>query len=205
MRIFRPGLLARTIYPAGIFRLPSKERILFLSFDDGPSAGSTENILGILNRYGIRAVFFCIGKAAEEHPDLIIQIRSEGHVTGNHGYYHLDGFRTSAGKYYENAEAADDLTSPFIFRPPYGRLTLRQYRAFRNKYHLVFWDIMAYDFDPGLASDRSLNSLKKRIRPGSVIVLHDTPGSSVHSYLGDFIDFAVAQGYRFDIPAFLNQ
>jgi peptidoglycan-N-acetylglucosamine deacetylase len=205
MRLFRPFALARLIYPQVLFRMPAGGKILCLTFDDGPCVGSTENILRILDSFDIKALFFCTGSAAENYPDLTGKIRSLGHVTGNHGYYHLNGLRTSLKEYRENVKAADGLTSARIFRPPYGKMTPRQYSALRNDYNIVLWDVMPYDFDPGFPASRSLETLKSHIRPGSVIVLHDSRDSSLHIYLEEFIRYSLSNGYRFGIPAHLNQ
>ena len=66
----------------------------------------------------------------------------------------------------------------------------------------MLWDIMPYDFDYRYGREKSLELLKKKIRPGSVIVLHDNPGSTVLEYLNDFILFASGKKYRFTIPDF---
>jgi peptidoglycan/xylan/chitin deacetylase (PgdA/CDA1 family) len=205
MRLFRPGLLQRLIYPKGIFRIPERDKILYLTFDDGPQTGSTDNILDILDRQEVKAIFFCSGSAANSLPDLTEKIASHGHLVGNHGYNHLDGFKTSLKKYCENVKAAEECTSAKIFRPPYGRLTPCQYRVLREKYQLVFWDLMPYDFDRGFSSAMSLDVLKRKMRPGSIIVFHDNRGSTMHLYLEQFINYCFSMGYRFEIPVQLKR
>ena len=205
MRLFRPGLPVRLIYKRAIFRLPEEGKVLYLSFDDGPNSGSSENILSILEKHGIKAMFFCTGKLAENNPFLMNSIRVGGHVVGNHGYLHLDGFKTSLKDYTDNIRKAAKLTSPGIFRPPYGRITPFQYNAIKKDYQIVFWDLMPYDFDDSFPASRSLEILKQKIRPGSVIVLHDRPECSVHRYLDEFILYSLSKGYRFEIPGQLNK
>jgi len=200
MRFYRPVFLARIFYPEGIFRLKARDKALCLTFDDGPESGSTERILDLLDLYHVKAIFFCTGEAAGKSVHLIDKIRSAGHIVGNHGFNHFNGFHTRDRIYLENAEKANSLTSDLIYRPPYGRLRLSQYRSLRKKYTLVFWDIMPYDFDARLSCEKSLQILKRKLRPGSVIVFHDTPTSYVHSYLEEFIRHALSLGYRFDLP-----
>jgi peptidoglycan-N-acetylglucosamine deacetylase len=200
MRFYRPALPARLFFSSGIFRIKTRERKLILSFDDGPVAGSTESILEVLGSREVSAVFFCSGEAAEKSPELVNMIRAQGHLIGNHGYHHLDGLRTTSDLYLENAARADRFTSASLFRPPYGRMTPAQYRLLRAKYYIVLWDVMAYDFDTNFSAEASLDVLKKKIRNGSVIVLHDSPVSSVHVYLAEFIDYARQRGFSFDIP-----
>lgn len=200
MRFFRPPIAAKLICRGALFRLSVREKVLSLSFDDGPARGSTEKILDILDSRRIRALFFCTGVAAEANPELMGRIRAAGHLTGNHGYHHLDGFKTPLNEYYDNVIAAEPFTSSKIFRPPYGRLTIGQYKKLKKRYSIVFWDIMPYDFDPGLSADRSYEILVNGIRNGSLIVLHDTLKSSARDYLERFIDHSLAQGFRFTIP-----
>lgn len=156
MRLFRPCLFAGWFYPDAIFRMRTKEKLLCLTFDDGPDPDSTPKILEIINRYHINALFFCNGRSAEKYPDLIKQIKEEGHLVGNHGYSHLNGWNTSLKRYIADIENADSFTSSDLFRPPYGRLRLIQYLKLRRKYKIVFWDIMPYDFDKSFGVENSL-------------------------------------------------
>jgi peptidoglycan/xylan/chitin deacetylase (PgdA/CDA1 family) len=199
MRLFRPGLLARWLYPEAIFRIRTTEKVLYLTFDDGPDRSSTPQLLEILKAHNIAALFFCNGKRAEINPDIMIKIREEGHLTGNHGYNHSDGWRTSSGDYISDVIRAANFTSDKLFRPPFGRLSLKQKQILLKSYKIILWDIMAYDFDPGFGIERSLRILKDKIRPGSIIVLHDTPSSCANIILDEFLDFAAASGYRFEV------
>jgi peptidoglycan/xylan/chitin deacetylase (PgdA/CDA1 family) len=200
MRLFRPSLFTVRLFPEALFREKTTEKVLYLTFDDGPDIKSTNLLLDILEKHKTIAVFFCSGKAASQNRNLIERIKSGGHLIGNHGYAHLNGFLTSKHKYLEDMERAGEFTSVTLFRPPYGRLRLSQYRAIIKKYRIIMWDIMPYDFDKRFGGVRSLAILKKMIRPGSVIVLHDKPESSANEFLEEFILFALREGYTFDIP-----
>lgn len=202
MRIFRPGVIIRRLYPDSLFRMGSDEKVLCLTFDDGPDPVSTPVLLQLLNRRNIRAIFFCTGSKAERYPDLTGLIRSGGHVTGNHGYRHLDGWKTSTEDYIENVSRAVPFTSGRLFRPPYGRLTPGQYRRLKESFEIVFWDIMPFDFDKRFGSRNSLKILMRMIRPGAIIVLHDKPDSTLFLFLEEFIDRAAGAGYSFVLPSF---
>jgi len=197
MRLFRPPGLIRLFYPGAVFRIKTKRKELYLTFDDGPDPASTPYVLEILGRHHIKAVFFCNGKMAEKHPELIELIKSSGHTVGNHGYDHPDGWRTRKNDYTDNVAKASDLTSSYLFRPPYGRITLSQFRSLSQKYIIVFWDLMPHDYDDRLTSVKILTILRRRIRSGSVIVLHDRKSSSVLKFLEDFINEARGMGYVF--------
>ena len=205
MRFFRPSLLTRWFLPGVLTRVRTGDRLLWLTFDDGPDPVSTPHLLEILRSHDIRAAFFCSGKAAERYPGLMTDIRSEGHIVGNHGYDHIDGWRTSAKEYINNVERAVPFTSGWLFRPPYGHMTPGQYRALSQKFRIILWDIMPYDFDDTLRPARSLQILMSGIRNGSTIVLHDLPGSSVHGFLNEFIARSLDNGYRFiPVPEMLS-
>lgn len=199
IRFFRPFFPARILYPDALFRIRTTEKVVCLTFDDGPHPGSTGRILDTLARYGLKAAFFCTGRSAQEYPDLIKRIREEGHLVGNHGYLHLDGFRRTVRSYILNAETSLMVTSGTLFRPPYGRMRLLQYSGIKKKFRIIMWDLMAYDFDRDFGSERSLEMLKKNVRPGSIVTMHDQPQSTVHEFLERFILFCLRNDYRFDI------
>jgi peptidoglycan-N-acetylglucosamine deacetylase len=201
MRLFRPCIFSDWLYHRAVFRIKTDEKLLYLTFDDGPDPGSTPRLLDILEAFNIRGLFFCDGRAAEKHPYLMDLIVSKGHIIGNHGYFHPDGWRTSLKSYTEDAERAALFTSSVLFRPPFGRLRINQYQKLKKKYKIVFWDIMPYDFDKSFGSERALFVLKKMMRPGSVIVFHDTPQSSANEILGEFVTYAITSGFRFDVIA----
>ena len=200
LRFFRPFFLARILYPGALFRVKTIENVLYLTFDDGPDPDSTGRIMDTLGKYGIKAIFFCTGKSAQLYPEMVSLIRSEGHIVGNHGYLHLDGFKRTVNSYLLNAEASLMVTSGTLFRPPYGRMRLLQYRKLRKKFRIIMWDLMAYDFDRSFGSRRSLEMMKKKVRPGSIIVMHDHPQSTVHDFLDEFIQFCIANNFSFNIP-----
>jgi peptidoglycan/xylan/chitin deacetylase (PgdA/CDA1 family) len=149
-------------------------------------------------------MFFCLGSNAQRYPFLMDMIRSQGHLIGNHNYSHINGWRSSVNNYSEDAGKADNLTSGRYFRPPYGHMRFAQYSKLRKKYSIFFWDLMPYDFDKDLKPAAVLDLLKRKIRNGSVIVLHDTPESSAQLILDDFLAFALNEGYKFELPV-LNQ
>jgi peptidoglycan/xylan/chitin deacetylase (PgdA/CDA1 family) len=202
MRLFRPCFFTRWLFPGALFRIDTSEKTLCLTFDDGPDPGSTPELLGILNNYRIKAIFFCSGKAAEQYPELVQQIINEGHIIGNHGYNHLSGWKTSTGRYCNDVYKASVFTSDKLFRPPYGHIRLSQFRCLRKKFIIIFWDIMPYDFDKDFGAANAIEILKKKIRPGSIIVLHDTPDASTLEFIGEFLVYAINKGFRFGLPEF---
>jgi peptidoglycan/xylan/chitin deacetylase (PgdA/CDA1 family) len=202
MRLFRPCFLSGWLYPEALFRIDTGEKLLCLTFDDGPDPESTPRILEILDNYDIKALFFLDGKAAEKHPGLVSIISSKGHITGNHGYNHINGWTASTNRYVSDITNASEFSSDCLFRPPYGRLRLSQYRKLKRQFKIIFWDIMPYDFDKNFGSRNVLKVLQKKLRKGSLIVFHDTRNSIAPEILPEFINYSISKGYRFVLPVF---
>lgn len=206
MRLYRPFILSRLICPDAVFRLSADKKVLFLTFDDGPSPESTVNILTILGKYNVKASFFCSGQQAEKYPDLMDLIRTGGHTVGNHGYHHLNGWKTKSTEYLENIERGAEFTSTSLFRPPYGKISLSQYRFLISKYKIIMWDLMPYDYDITMTEIKILEILRGRTRKGSVIALHDKPSSKAAAVLDDFITYGLKEGFEFKkLPASLQE
>lgn len=191
---------AALLFPDAIYSLGGSARRLCLTFDDGPDAESTPRLLDILKRHNVRATFFCTGRKVQALPGLFALITTSGHATGNHGFSHLNGQKTPLREYCSDVLRGRDITCSNLFRPPYGRIRVRQFRILERSMQIVFWDLMPYDFDSTLSPDASCRILMHRMRPGSLIVLHDTSNSSALQYLDRFITEALRQGYTFSLP-----
>jgi len=197
IRYFRQPLPARFLYPDAFFRIPAHGRNLFLTFDDGPDTVSTPAILNILEEEKVTATFFCTGRNVLENPGLFARIAAEGHAIGNHGFNHLDGLKTSVRYYCSDIFRGRDITCSNLFRPPYGRLRLRQYKVLERSMRIIFWDVLPYDFDQAMTPSSSLAVLARSIRPGSIIALHDKADSHALTFLQSFIKTALEAGYIF--------
>lgn len=204
MRIYRPPRLFQLFYPGARFNFQGQGRTLYLSFDDGPTDGITEPLVEILENRGVPATFFVSGKNVDKEPQLMEMLHKGGYAIGNHGYYHLNGFKTRLNDYIENVVRGAEVSGSDYFRPPYGKITPAQFRALRKKYRLVFWSIMPYDFDNNLSAGFVLRVLKNGVRPGSIIALHDNKRSMTPLILDEFIDYCLGEGYNFDSLDRLN-
>jgi len=200
MRFFRPGIPGRWVFHEALFRIRTDEKIVCLTFDDGPDPSSTPVILEALNKNEISAIFFCCGDAAKQYPHLVKSIISEGHIIGNHTWSHSDGWKNSALSYLQDVDKAVPFTSGKYFRPPFGRMRFRQYLLLKKRFKIFFWDIMSYDFDGTLSYEESLRKTVELIRPGSVIVLHDKKRSNYAEFLNRLVEEILKKGYRFTLP-----
>jgi len=151
-----------------------------ITFDDGP-VENTLKILEILDKYNVKASFFCIGKNIEENPEIFKAILQKGHFVGNHSYSHTRkmGFLSTA-KIVEEIRKCDEIALRVggvkleSFRPPFGVINPRTKKALEITGHKVIgWNVRSYDAI--LNSKRYiLNRIFKKIKPGDVILLHDS-------------------------------
>ncbi len=156
------------------WRFPAKEKTLYLTFDDGPHPTITRDVLALLKKYNARATFFCVGKNAREHPQVIKQMQNEGHQPGNHCYRHESGFQTPSYFYYKSFLKARNYVDSRLFRPPYGRIKPKQAQALSKKTHIIMWDILSGDFDQNLDAHKCARRVIQSAQAGSIIVFHDS-------------------------------
>ncbi len=162
------------LFPEIRWRFACSEKVIYLSFDDGPVPEATPYVLEQLELYHAKATFFCVGENAVKNPALLESILKAGHSSGNHTYNHLNGWKTDPGTYLENIEKCKAVVPSALFRPPYGKMTQAQYKEIRKTYKIVLWDVVSYDFDPDLPPEACLDAVKKHVKPGSVVVFHDS-------------------------------
>jgi peptidoglycan/xylan/chitin deacetylase (PgdA/CDA1 family) len=102
-----PGFIPY-IFPNYTWSIPSKDKVLYLTFDDGPTPGITEWVLDTLKSFQARATFFCIGNNIVNHPTLFRRILTENHAVGNHTFNHLKGWKTGTRDYISNIYKAEE-------------------------------------------------------------------------------------------------
>lgn len=167
-----------------ISKVKTKENVVAITFDDGPSEFTPE-ILKLLTAYNVKASFFCIGKQVEKYPEIVKSIYEQGHSLGNHTFTHSKvGFQSVAGNLKEIRQAdkaIEEVTGkrPLYFRPPFGVTNPNIMRALKATEHKVIgWNIRSID-TAIKDQEKVLNRIKKRLEPGSIILLHDTSAHSV--------------------------
>lgn len=166
----------KLLYPKRLWHFSRKQKAIYLTFDDGPIPEVTPWVLEQLKNYKAKATFFCIGANIEKHPEIFEQIKTDGHRVGNHTFNHLNATKTSLSEYLANTEkAAAYFTSPFLFRPPYGKLDNTKATALLKKnYKIVMWDVLSADFDPNCSPEECLKNVLENTENGSIIIFHDS-------------------------------
>ena len=163
----------KSVYPSLIWDLP-KQGTLYLTFDDGPVPGVTDQVLDILKDTGVRATFFCIGDNVKKHPELFARIQEEGHITANHTFHHLNGWKTENETYFEDVQLCDTEVKSELFRPPYGRISYNQIQELKKDFKIIMWDVLSGDFDTTIDAATCTENVIANATDGSIIVFHDS-------------------------------
>ena len=174
MYLIRTPNFIQSIFPNFTWRVPTDDKVLYLTFDDGPIPEVTPWVLDQLADYSAKATFFCVGENVHRFPDLLTRLHDEGHVSANHTYNHLSGWGSENLSYFQNVRKCARLVDSDMFRPPYGRMRPKQAQFLTRHYQIVMWDVLSADFDPEVSPEQCLINVTNNARPGSIVVLHDS-------------------------------
>ena len=155
------------------------EKVVFLTYDDGPEYPYTPKILDVLKKYDVKATFFVLGGNAKTHPELIQRTLDEGHDIGNHSYSHGKLKYHSKQKIMNDLKRTDavlrqlNVPGPLAFRAPFGQTSNNMHAALRelNKPHVLF-NFLPQDWTK-ISAQKIVDHVMKRLRPGLIITLHD--------------------------------
>ncbi len=178
------------------------EKTLFLTFDDGPVPEVTPWVCNQLKRRDIRATFFCVGENVSRYPDIYRRVTEDGHRTGNHSFNHLPAWRCSGKTYFENIELGSGQVKSDLFRPPHGQLYPWQMWKLKRLFSkVVMWDVLSKDYDNRLSADEVFENVKRYVRPGSIIVFHDSVKAwpRMKKALPKTLDYLIDEGYSFSL------
>lgn len=194
-------------------RLPAGEKLIALTFDDGPWPVTTQEDLDILRRYNARATFFWVGRYLRAYPKIARQVILDGHAIGNHSWSHLYHPFTPAAAAQELDSTSNLITqgtevSTRLFRPPGGNLKngLAAY-ALKQGYTVVMWSVSSADTDPKAPWTVFAANVLNGARPGTIVLMHDGGGnrSRTTRALPVILEGLQKQGYRFvTIPELLE-
>ena len=201
MFIEQPPLLYRILFPEAVWRIKRKKRkVVYLTFDDGPIPEVTPWVLDVLDHYGVKATFFCVGDNVRRHPELLEEIKRRGHSWGNHTMNHLQGFKVPSRDYLRNIKEADLLIDSNLYRPPHGIMRWSQARVIKDHFNIIMYDLVSRDYSKKLNGEQVLNNVKRFARNGSIIVFHDSLKAerNMRYALPRAIEWLKKQGYEFE-------
>lgn len=199
MYLVKTPQFIQSLFPNFTWRIPTQEKTLYLTFDDGPIPEVTPWVLQQLEEYDAKATFFCVGDNIRKHPGVFEQVLDAGHSIGNHTFNHLNGWRTENIPYFHNVRRCARLIDSELFRPPYGRLRPKQSEFLQRHYRIVMWDVLSGDFDPEISTGQCLANVVDNARPGSIIVFHDSQKAwgKLQNVLPQVLQHFAENGYRF--------
>jgi peptidoglycan/xylan/chitin deacetylase (PgdA/CDA1 family) len=202
MLLVKTPRLLKWLYPGLTWNESTAEKCIYLTFDDGPIPIVTPWVLKTLKKFEAKATFFCIGDNVRKHPDIFEQIKTEGHVIGNHTFHHINGWEKSTEKYWEEFLLCDEWVKSDLFRPPYGRITRAQIRRLKQErpdLKIIMWDVLSHDYLQNLKAENCLQSVLKNTSNGAIVVFHDSlkAWGRLEYVLPQALEYWTKKGYQF--------
>ena len=174
----------KCIFPTLIWDVPTDEKVIYLTFDDGPTPEITDWVLNELNQYNAKVTFFCIGKNIVANPAILKRIINNGHTVGNHTHNHLNKWKVSRKTYLKDIKQTHEVLLQQIglqtetnklFRPPYGKISPKvASKLLKKGYKVIMWDVLSGDFDLSITKEKCLENVLENTVNGSIIVFHDS-------------------------------
>lgn len=201
-----PAIIQR-YYPDYLWRIPTgNEKVLYLTFDDGPTPEISSWVLDQLEKYGARATFFLIGKNVKAHPELVHQLLDAGHRVGNHTENHLNGWKTPLKSYLKDSLQGQKTIQEYtgkrttLFRPPYGKITNSQAIRILRSHQIVMMDVLSGDFDESMTAQQCASAVITKAIPGSIVLFHDSVKAwdRLEEALPQVLEHFLEKGYRFE-------
>ncbi len=197
-----PAVIPR-LFPQFLWHHSRNEKVVYLTFDDGPVPGATDFVLAQLEQRNMKATFFMVGENVDKNPKLAQQVIQKGHQIGNHTQHHLHGFKVTTADYLENTELCQETIKlhlgiyPTLFRPPYGQIKPSQWSKLGKDFTIVMWDVLSGDFDLKQSAETCLKETCKHTKNGSIVIFHDQQNTAkvIKQVLPDYLDFISAEGY----------
>lgn len=197
-RVRLPGFIT-SLFSDAVWRFAETERVVYLTFDDGPIPEVTPWLLDLLRKENISATFFCVGENVMKYPEVYRQILDNGHSVGNHTFNHWQGLKMNNQDYFRNIEKADEYIDSDLFRPPHGWLKRSQYNFLKKQFRIIMWDLISCDYDARITPEKVFSNITDFVRSGSVITFHDSMKAkhNLQEALPLAIRWMKDEGYRF--------
>ncbi|MDD5492851.1 MAG: polysaccharide deacetylase family protein [bacterium] len=186
----------------------TKEKVVALTFDDGPSKTYTPQVLAVLKKYNVKATFFMCGEQVRYYPELVKQVSIDGHEIANHSFTHPNLYKNKslrgagmAAEVMKTNQLIEKIVmiKPAYFRAPYNYSGKETIQAINNAGLIyVSWTFSVRDWEKP-APAIMVNMFNKNLIPGAIVLMHDGGGNRVNTVaaLSGMIESAKKKGYRF--------
>jgi len=213
MHFFTVPSTIQWLIPSCTWRKDGQNKVIYLTFDDGPHPEITAWVMDELKKHQIKATFFCVGDNLKKHTETAKQLLTQGHQIGNHTMHHIKGWKHNNDDYLKDIESCEteirdihgqldiEKAQPRLFRPPYGQIKPSQIKLLRNKgYEIIQWSDLSCDYDKHLNCEKSLSALVKNAKPGSIVVFHDSEKAEhqLKQILPSYLEAMLAEGFTFE-------
>lgn len=193
------------LFPSYVWSIPVTDKVVYLTFDDGPHPTITPWVLDELKKHEARATFFCIGNNVVKYPEVYAKILEEGHAVGNHTYHHLNGWKTVTKEYLHDIKKASEIITTNLFRPPYGKIKSTQFKGLvgamkTQNAKVIMWDVLSADFDRNVSVEKCAANVLQNVSPGSIVVFHDSEkaAKNLEQVLPEVLKNLSDDGYKFE-------
>lgn len=205
-RVRLPGFIT-SLYKDAVWRFSETDRVVYLTFDDGPIPEITPWVLDLLKSENIPATFFCVGENVMKYPEIYRQILDRGHSVGNHTFNHWQGLKQDNLAFFRNIEKAALYIDSNLFRPPHGWMKTSQYQYLKNRFKIIMWDVISCDYNSKITPERVFRNITDFVRPGSVITFHDSikAEKNLKETLPQAIQWLKKEGFRFEAISYHNR
>lgn len=193
-------------------KLSADQKIIALTFDDGPWPGTTTQVLDILKKNNIKGTFFVVGQNVKNYPDLVKRVVTDGHTIANHTWHHWYHYMNPQTAAYEIDNTTNLIykitgVKTSLFRPPGGMMHNGVAAYARNsKYAIIMWSSDSVDYSRPTVP-KLINNVFREAKPGGIVLMHDGGGnrSQTVQALPEIISRFRKQGYKFvTIPDLLE-
>jgi peptidoglycan/xylan/chitin deacetylase (PgdA/CDA1 family) len=194
--------IGKTFLPKLTWRREVTEKVVYLTFDDGPHPTITPWVMNELDKVGAKGTFFVVGENAERYPDTLAGLRAKGHMVANHTQHHIKGWINSKEVYLKDIEdCAKVLGNKRLFRPPFGQINFKAIDELKGSYELIMWDVLTKDYLRSLNTKRAQPRIQKATNSGSIIVFHDSENAekNLKALLPEYLQFLKSEGYKMEV------
>ncbi len=204
--LYRTPKILQTFYPKLVWEKTTNEKVIYLTFDDGPIPEVTDFVLYELKKIEAKATFFAIGDNVKKHPEILKKVLEMGHTVGNHTMHHLRGWATPVAEYITDTQACQTELEKHLgpiakklFRPPYGRISREQIEILKNEYELIMWTTLSQDYRNDIEPIKCLKNTIAASQSGSIVVFHDSQKAkkNLEYVLPRYLEKMREMGYSF--------
>lgn len=201
--IHKYGRPFRLIFPKLTWKIKTNEKVIYLTFDDGPIPEITPYVLEVLAKYDVKATFFMVGNNVAQNPKEFQQVVEAGHVVANHTFNHARGKKLTVQQYLDEIKSCEEVLQGHnkkkLFRPPNGSFTKAQRKSILKNYQIIMWDLLTGDFDKNRTPEDILKTSIKLTSKGSIVLMHDSikAWERMKYVLPKYLEHFLSKGYQF--------